>query len=173
MKEIIENVKLSAVIPYERNARKNDAAVKEVIKSIERTGYRTPIIVDENMVILCGHTRAKALAKMGWKEIPFVVQYADLSEEQKQEYRIRDNKTGEIAEWDFEILEADFSSDELIDLGFEESEIEKDLKKQTKNINPYQFCHILVSVPIGDIEKVADIIKYCEANGYEYEQSNN
>jgi DNA modification methylase len=131
MKEIIENVKLSAVIPYERNARKNDAAVKEVVKSIERTGYRTPIIVDENMVILCGHTRAKALAKMGWKEIPFVVQYTDLSEEQKQEYRIRDNKTGEIAEWDFEILEADFSSDELIDFGFDikdltQPEVEED-----------------------------------------------
>jgi site-specific DNA-methyltransferase (adenine-specific) len=131
MKTIIENIKTSAIIPYERNARKNDAAVKEVIKSIERTGYRTPIIIDENFVILAGHTRHKAITKMGWKEIPFVVQYSDLTESQKQEYRIRDNKTGEIAEWDFEILEADFSSDELIDFGFDikdltQPEVEED-----------------------------------------------
>jgi len=118
-KEIINNIKTSSIIPYERNARKNDNAVKEVVKSIERTGYRTPIIIDENNVILCGHTRLKAIQKLGWKEIPFVVQYKDLTEEQKQEYRIRDNKTGEIAEWDFEILEADFTSDQLIDFGFD------------------------------------------------------
>lgn len=117
-KEIINNIKTTDIIPYERNARKNDQAVKEVVKSIERTGYRTPIIIDEKNVILCGHTRLKAIQKLGWKEIPFVVQYKDLTESQKQEYRIRDNKTGEIAEWDFEILEADFSSDELIDFGF-------------------------------------------------------
>ncbi|MCU0289412.1 MAG: ParB N-terminal domain-containing protein [Acidobacteria bacterium] len=88
------------------------------MKSILRLGYRSPIIVDENNVILAGHTRLKALKKMGWDEIPFVVQYTDLSDEQKREYRIRDNKTAEIAEWDFEILEADFTSDELVNLGF-------------------------------------------------------
>jgi len=172
MKKEYIKVKLNDIIHFERNARKNSNAVDPVAKSMQRTGYLSPIVVDENNVILAGHTRALALKKMGEKEIE-VLRVEGLTEEQKQEYRIRDNKTGEIAEWDFEILEADFSSDELIDLGFEESEIEKDLKKQTKNINPYQFCHILVSVPIGDIEKVADIIKYCEANGYEYEQSNN
>ena len=71
MQEILNNIKASQIKPYERNARKNDAAVDEVIKSIERVGYRTPIIVDENNVILCGHTRYKAIIKMGWSEIPF------------------------------------------------------------------------------------------------------
>ena len=119
----IDNVKIKDVKPYERNARKNDKAVDEVVKSIQRTGYRTPIIVDENMVILCGHTRLKALKKMGWNEIPFVIKYDDLTEELKQEYRIRDNKTGEIAEWDFEILEEDFEPEELVAMGFpDESE---------------------------------------------------
>jgi hypothetical protein len=116
---VVENMPVSQVIPYERNARKNDNAVKEVAKSIQRTGYRSPIIVDENNVILAGHTRYKAISKLGWKTIPFVVQYTDLDDAQKQEYRIRDNKTGEIAEWDFEILAADFTPEELIDFGFD------------------------------------------------------
>lgn len=123
MQEIINNIKTSSVKPYERNARKNDKAVDEVIKSIKRVGYRTPIIVDENNVILCGHTRYKAIVKMGWSEIPFVVRYIDLTEEQKHEYRIRDNKTGEIAEWDFEILEADFTPEQLYDFGFDISDL--------------------------------------------------
>lgn len=131
MQEVINDVKISLVKPYERNARKNDHAVDEVVKSIKRVGYRTPIIVDENNVILCGHTRYKAIVKMGWSEIPFVVRHTDLTEEQKKEYRIRDNKTGEIAEWDFEILEADFTPDELVDFGFDikdltQPEIEED-----------------------------------------------
>jgi hypothetical protein len=127
----LDNVKTSSLIPYERNARKNDNAVSEVAKSIQRTGYRTPIIVDENMVVLAGHTRLKAIKKLGWTEIPFIIQYTDLDEKQKQEYRIRDNKTGELAEWDFDILEADFSSDELLDFGFDikdltQPEVEED-----------------------------------------------
>jgi hypothetical protein len=118
-KEIINNIQISQIKPYERNARKNDHAVDEVIKSIQRVGYRTPIIVDENNVILCGHTRYKAIVKMGWGEIPFIVRHTDLTEEQKKEYRIRDNKTGEIADWDFEILEADFTPEVLVDFGFD------------------------------------------------------
>ncbi len=172
MEKILKNVKVSAIIPYERNARKNEKAVAEVIKSIEHTGYRTPIIIDENNVILAGHTRLKAIKKLGWKEVPFVVQYSDLTEEQKQEYRIRDNKTSELAEWDFDILETDFSGGQLEEFGFiiEDEEI---LKKKEKQLNPYSFCHILISLPISRIEEVTEIIKYCEKNDYEYEQSNN
>jgi ParB family transcriptional regulator, chromosome partitioning protein len=147
MENIIRNIKTSLIIPYDRNPRKNDTAVNDVIKSIERTGYRTPIIVDENNVVLAGHTRLKALIKMGWKEIPFVVQYTDLTEDQKREYRIRDNKSGELAEWDFEILEADFSSDELIDFGFDISEkIEKEVEIKNEN-------NFYLSFLVNDIQR--------------------
>lgn len=118
-KEILENVLIDDIKPFERNPRKNDAAAKSVAKSIERLGYRTPIIVDENMVILCGHTRHKAIKSLGWTHIPFIVKFTDLTTEQKDEYRILDNKTSEIAEWDFEILTQDFTTDELLDFGFD------------------------------------------------------
>jgi DNA modification methylase len=171
MKQIIENIKVSAIKPFERNARKNDKAVSEVAKSIQRTGYRTPIIIDENNIILAGHTRLKAIQKLGWKEIPFVVQYTDLDEKQKQEYRIRDNKTGEIAEWDFEILEADFSSDELLEFGFDikdltQPEIEEDEAPPVPEIartvkgDIYQLGNHRVmcgdSTMIDDVDKLMD-----------------
>lgn len=119
MENIIKNIKVSKLQPYERNPRRNDKAVDEVVKSIQNLGYKTPIIIDENFVILCGHTRFKAIKKLGWTEIPFVVQYDDLNDQQKNEYRVRDNKSAELAEWDFEILEEDFSVEDLQDMGFD------------------------------------------------------
>ena len=99
----IRTVALAAVKPYERNPRKNDQAVGAVAESIRQCGYVAPIVVDENMVILAGHTRYKALQKLG--EVTAKVCVAEgLSEEQKRKYRILDNKTSEIAEWDTDLL---------------------------------------------------------------------
>lgn len=125
IKKIIENIKISSIIPFERNPRRNEEAVDEVAKSIKKLGYRTPIIIDENNIILAGHTRYKSIKKLGWAEVPFVVQYCDLTEEQKNEYRIRDNKTAEIAEWDFDILEEDFTPAELVEFGFDIKDLSK------------------------------------------------
>lgn len=124
-KIFLEEVPVKKIKPYKRNPRKNDAAIDEVISSIKAVGYRTPITVDEDMVILTGHTRLKAIQKLGWETVPFIIQFKDLSEKKKNEYRIRDNKSGEIAGWDFEILTADFTPEELIEFGF----TQKDLKR--------------------------------------------
>lgn len=100
--EIIK-LKISDIKPYAKNPRKNDNAVDAVAESIKQCGYCSPIIIDENNVILCGHTRLKALKKLGYKEAE-CVKKEGMTEEQKKKYRILDNKTSELAEWDFDLL---------------------------------------------------------------------
>lgn len=107
-------LKLTDIKPYERNARKNDHAVATVVESIRQCEYIAPIIVDENHVILAGHTRWKALKLLGRSEAECVVK-SGLTDEQKRKYRILDNKTAELAEWDVDLLE-----DELDGLDFGE-----------------------------------------------------
>ena len=92
----LQNLKISDLKPYERNPRKNDQAVDVVAESIKQCGYCAPIVVDENMVILAGHTRWKALQKLKWQEAPVLV-LEGKTEEQKQKYRLLDNKTSEFA----------------------------------------------------------------------------
>lgn len=106
-------VNLSEIHPYPNNPRKNDGAVEAVKESIRQCGYVAPIIVDENMEILAGHTRYKAMKSLGGAQIQVIVR-SGLTEEQKRKYRILDNKTNEFAEWDLEKLEA-----ELADLDFD------------------------------------------------------
>jgi hypothetical protein len=94
----IEIVPIEAIRPYHRNARKNDAAVPAVKASIERYGLNQPLVVDGKNVIVVGHTRYRALIELGAKEVPVV--RPKLTAAQVREYRIADNKTGEIAQWD-------------------------------------------------------------------------
>ena len=108
----IVNKLLSDICPYKNNPRKNDPAVNAVVESIRQCGYIAPIIVDEDNVILAGHTRWKALKKLGRTECECVVK-AGLTEEQKKKYRLLDNKTNELADWDFDML-----ADELEGLDF-------------------------------------------------------
>ena len=113
MKKEYIKIPIDQLIPYENNPRKNDEAVPYVEESINQVGYITPIVVDENNVILAGHTRLKALMAKGEQEEIEVLKVSGLSDEKKRKYRLYDNKTGEIAEWDFSKLE-----EELADLDF-------------------------------------------------------
>ena len=117
-KTLVKGFPVSKLKPYERNPRINKKAVDAVAKSIQRVGNNDPIEVNEKYVILCGHTRKLALEKLGIKTTDILV-LSGLTEKQQKEYRITNNKTGELAEWDFEILEADFSADDLIEFGFD------------------------------------------------------
>ena len=112
--------------PYEKNPRKNDSAVEAVASSISQFGFKNPIVIDGNNVIICGHTRYKAAKKLGLKAVPCVVA-DDLTEEQIKAYRLADNKVSELAEWDFNILgeelEGIFDID-MTDFGFDLSENE-------------------------------------------------
>jgi DNA modification methylase len=120
----IDNVK-----PYERNPRLNDPAVEAVARSLKEFGFRQPIVVDAEHVIVVGHTRWKAAKQMGLAKIPVHVA-TDLSAEQIKAYRIADNQTATLAEWDYNLLPlelADLQSMnyELGLLGFAEDELNR------------------------------------------------
>ncbi|WP_343241184.1 DNA modification methylase [Methanoculleus sp. UBA45] len=112
------DVPISNLIPYERNPRKNDKAVKKVAASLEQFGLvKNSVVVDENMVLLTGHTTLKAMQSLGWKTCPAVTQVFGLTEEEKVAYRIADNKLGELAEWDLDLLAGELAS--LDEVGFD------------------------------------------------------
>lgn len=103
---------LDEIRPYENNPRKNDDAVNAVAESIRQCTYITPIIVDEDHVILAGHTRYKALKALGEESVQCLV-CDGLTEEQKKKYRFLDNKTGEKAAWDLMKLETELEGLDL------------------------------------------------------------
>ena len=91
------------IIPYENNPRKNEASVDYVANSIKEFGFKVPIIIDKENVIVSGHTRLKAAEKLGLKEVPCIIA-EDLTEEQVNAFRLADNKVGELSEWDESLL---------------------------------------------------------------------
>ena len=101
MKVVQKNI--AEITPYENNPRLNDGAVEAVAESLRQFGFRQPIVVDEDGIIVCGHTRYKAAQMLGLKRVPVHVA-TDLTPEQIRAYRIADNKTGELATWDMELL---------------------------------------------------------------------
>ena len=124
----IINKKTSEIKPYEKNPRKNDEAVKYVAESIKQFGFKVPIVLDKDNVIVAGHTRYKAAKKLKMTEVPCVVA-DDLTDEQVKAYRLADNKVAEKAEWDFDLLNSEL--DELFDFdmtvfGFEDDVIEEE-----------------------------------------------
>ena len=100
--QIIEK-KLTELKEYEKNPRRNDQAVDAVAASIRNFGFKVPIIIDKDNVIVAGHTRLKAARKLGLDTVPCIIA-DDLSPEQIQAFRLADNKTAELAEWDPDLL---------------------------------------------------------------------
>lgn len=113
----LKKMKLVDIVPYENNPRKNDGAVKAVIESIKQCSYITPVIVDENNIILAGHSRYKALQELGTEAVEVLV-CEGLTEEQKKKYRFLDNKTGEKATWDLFKLEDELEGLDLGDFSY-------------------------------------------------------
>lgn len=111
---------LTDITPYENNPRNNEEAVKKVANSIKEFGFNQPIVVDKDNVIIVGHTRYLAAQELGLTEAPVIVA-GNLSDEQARAYRLADNKTGELAGWDFEKLALELEQIEDInmsDFGF-------------------------------------------------------
>lgn len=143
MQEQILYVKVKDLKLNDRNPRKNDAAVEVVAKSIEKYGFKNPCIIDKDNVVWCGNTRLKAARRLGIEEVPCIV-VEDLTEEQIREYALLDNKTNEIAEWDYDLLAeelqeldlADFELDWGVNCDVQEKEAEEDNYEIPDEIEP-------------------------------------
>ena len=99
----IEMWPLANVKPYEKNPRKNEGAIEAVAKSIAEFGFRVPIVVDREGVVIAGHTRLKAAEKLGLAEVPVHIA-RELTADQVRALRIADNKLHELSSWDMELL---------------------------------------------------------------------
>lgn len=110
----IEERNIETIIPYEKNPRKNDDAVKYVANSIKEFGFKVPIIVDKNGIVVAGHTRLKAAKDLGMKTVPVIVA-DDLTEAQVKAFRIADNKTSDQASWDTQLLGEELN--DLLNIG--------------------------------------------------------
>lgn len=122
----IEEMGIELIIPYENNPRNNKAAIPVVKKSIQEFGFKVPIIIDNNNVIVCGHTRYMAAQELGMETIP-CVRADDLTPEQIKAFRIADNKAAEESTWDMEKLLQELEGIQELDMsmfGFDDSSID-------------------------------------------------
>ena len=129
--EIIDR-KISEIIPYDKNPRINNNAVDKTMVSIKEFGFQQPIVVDKAGIVIAGHTRLKAAVKLGMKTCPVIVA-ENLSDAQIKAYRIADNKTGELATWDQDLLVAEIGDLVAVDFdieltGFDLSDFDLDKK---------------------------------------------
>ena len=189
----VQEIKLKDIKPYGKNPRKNDDAVPYVAESIKQFGFKVPIVIDKNNVIVAGHTRYKAAKKLGFKSVPCIIA-DDLTDEQIKAFRLADNKVSEKAEWDLDLLDSEIEEIfdiDMTDFGFEleseELEAEEDEYQGTVPEDPVTQKgdmwklgeHILLcgdSTCITDVEKLmyeekADMCFTDPPYGYEY-QSN-
>lgn len=133
-----------------KNPRKNDGAVDTVMKSIEKYGFKNPLIADSNLVVYCGNTRLKAAKNLDLKEVPVIIA-DDLTPEQIREFAIIDNKSSEIAEWDFELLNEELAELSLEDFDFDWGKSEKDNKQIVEDEPPEQNEEGEPTVKLGEI----------------------
>lgn len=122
----VEEWPIGKVTPYDKNPRNNDGAVEATANSIREFGWQQPIVVDSKGVVIVGHTRLKAAHNLGMDKVPVVVAN-QLTDEQVKAYRLADNKVGELADWDFGLLDdelADIDDLDVSDFGFTDAELD-------------------------------------------------
>lgn len=189
----VKEINIKDIRPYEKNPRKNNSAVAYVAESIKQFGFKVPIIIDKNNVIVAGHTRYKAAKKLGINTVPVIIA-DDLTDEQIKAFRLADNKVAEQAEWDIDLLNEELEEIfdiDMTDFGFEvleeEKEVEEDGYEPVKPKEPVtqkgdiwkMGGHVLLcgdSTCTTDVEKLmqgekADMCFTDPPYGYEY-QSN-
>lgn len=117
--------KINEISPYYNNPRNNKEAIEHVMNSIQQFGFKVPVVIDTNNIIVSGHTRYEASKRLNLKEIPCVI-IEDLNEQQIKAFRIADNKVAERAEWDWDKLAEELDS--IVDIDMEEFGFEDIIK---------------------------------------------
>ena len=152
----VEQASTDSLIPYARNPRRNQSAISKVAASIKEFGFRQPIVVDSDYVVVVGHTRLEAAKILGLDEVPVHVA-KDMTPAQAKAYRLADNRTGEDATWDFELLALEIDDlheqfdGDLSAIGFDEGELEnlsnsetdeapEDFDEYDENIETAHIC---------------------------------
>lgn len=159
----IVNRKISDLTPYEKNPRKNDAAVQYVANSIKEFGFKVPVVIDREGVIVAGHTRLKAAKKLMLEEVPCIIA-DDLTDEQIKAFRLADNKVSEFASWDAELLDEeiqDINDIDMSEFGFDESAFdeEPDSEEEPDEFEDIEKLETHYGVPYqGNKSRIADII---------------
>jgi len=162
----IENISIKEVIPYEKNPRKNEKAIDIVAKSIKEFGFLVPVILDKKNVIVAGHTRIKAAIKLGITEVP-AIYTENLTDAQIKAFRIMDNKSSELAEWDYDLLKQelyDLEDTDCFELtgftGDEITEIWDSDKEATEDgfieVGAYERAKSKSTVKLGEIYQLGN-----------------
>lgn len=158
MIKIIEK-NIDELVPYENNARINDKAVEAVANSISDFGFKNPVIIDKNNVLVAGHTRVKAAKKLGLTKVPCIIA-DDLDEDQIKAFRIADNSSAQVAEWDMEKLMAELQDIDfdMAKYGLSEqlSEIESLIEKDAEEDNYEEPEELEPKAKLGDIYQLGN-----------------
>jgi len=169
-------VSLTEITPYVRNPRNNTNAISVVAESIRRFGFKQPLVLDEDMVIIVGHTRYLAAKSLGLKQVPCVIE-RHYSDAQKKAYRLADNKSHEFSTWDFNLLTGELA--ELTDFNMDAFGFEFPMGKATATIDeveirPYHKVHYLVTIDVSSHDKIIDGIEALKKiDGCEIVSTNN
>lgn len=173
----VVDMNVDDLIPYENNPRKNDDAVDKVALSISAFGFKVPIVIDKDNVIVCGHTRLKAAKKLGLKTVA-CIKADDLSDEQIKAFRLADNKVSEFSEWDEQKLMKELEELENIDIsvyGFEFPEDDGDQEDDTytneTNIPQYEIQGDKPDISeLVDDRKTKELLESIENSDLGYEE---
>ena len=165
----VTNMKISELKEYESNPRLiNDEAVDKVAASIKEFGFKVPIIVDEDNVIVAGHTRKLAAQSIGMDEVPVVIA-DDLTEDQIKAFRLADNKVSEFSEWDFDLLSAELDEldMDMDDFGFDEIGDENNFEQEEDTSTVDLDENVVIVVEADTEDKLEEIFTELVEEGYQ------
>ena len=129
----IREIDVQSIKPYKNNPRRNDLAVKKVAESIRQFGFKVPIVLDKHYEIVAGHTRLKAAMELGLETVPCIIA-DDLTESQIKAFRLADNKTAELAEWDLDLLSEELAELSQLNLDFSMADFGFDLNIDAEDL---------------------------------------